>query len=286
MSWQRNKSDVEVKKLWDKDMRYFRQVMDLDEAHQIGLKVLETLDVFAVAERWQADWTIESENVFQVKIKATSQILRHRKLFSFRNADGKYGFKDIQGNIIIAAKFDGTRSVFSFLGRTPVRIGNKKYLIDTSGAQISQPFDHIRGFVEGNCAVRVSKGWGFIDGAGQWVARPAYEKVYSFTNGMALIKDRGLWGFIGRNGEWALPAKYSAVGLFSNERAVVKTKERGFGYIDTSGEFVIAPQFASASNFRERRAPVTLFTGEKFYIVRYGRKIAFRVDPPPQPQRW
>jgi hypothetical protein len=90
----------------------------------------------------------------------------------------------------------------------------------------------------------------------------------------------GRQGFIDRSGALALgqPIQYDGnqgwifEGRFSEGLAAVQFGQRGFGYIDKTGNVVIPPKFKLAANFSEGVAPVQM-DGKYGYIDRTGRVV-------------
>lgn len=72
----------------------------------------------------------------------------------------------------------------------------KRYLYDTeTGATLALEetlgaiVTNSSSFSEGLCPVKVSSGWGYIDGTGHWVIDPVYEEAGEFEDGHALVRD-------------------------------------------------------------------------------------------------
>ncbi|MEG4212107.1 WG repeat-containing protein [Microcoleus sp. S13_B4] len=57
-----------------------------------------------------------------------------------------------------------------------------------------------RSFNEGLAAVRASKGWGYINQAGEWAIAPQFSAAGSFSEGLAAVKRDGKSGFINQAG--------------------------------------------------------------------------------------
>ncbi|MDR1266338.1 MAG: WG repeat-containing protein [Propionibacteriaceae bacterium] len=131
---------------------------------------------------------------------------------------------------------------------------------------------------------------GFIDVDGEWVIEPNYTMAWGFAgNGLASVKVGELYGFIDESGAFVIEPQYGGALGFSNGFARVSTTLGGdkfyineknerlnqtlykdasnfsgnglaavrevgsdlFGYINTSGEWAIEPQFYFAENFVE-----------------------------------
>jgi len=151
--------------------------------------------------------------------------------------NGKVGFINRSGTIVIPAKFDEDSS-------------------ETGD------------FIEGLACVRVDRKWGFIDEQGRMVIEPQFESPASFSEGLARVYMRSGYGFIDKEGKWVIPPSLSRAGTFSEGLAVFREDYRQddkdprlhhigrAGFIDHEGNEVIKPQFAAAWAFKEGLARV------------------------------
>lgn len=127
---------------------------------------------------------------------------------------------------------------------------NGKYgFIDTKGKVVIKPeFDTVIAFSEGLAAVCVGrydettgvhgKGqYGFIDKTGKWVIKPQPMTCYSFHNGYARVEINGKYGFINTAGTLVIPAEYDEAKDFFRGLAYVK-KDGHWQYLNTQGKRV------------------------------------------------
>ncbi len=91
--------------------------------------------------------------------------------------------------------------------------------------------------------VRMADAWGFINGRGELVIPPTFEKVGPFAEGFARVRQNGQWGYINDRGKMVIGAAFDGAQNFSEGLAVVLTRSpkrtkkplyRAF-YIDTTG---------------------------------------------------
>lgn len=91
--------------------------------------------------------------------------------------------------------------------------------------------------------------WGFIDGSGQVVIPPLYDRASDFSDGLAAVELGGKWGFIDAGGRTVIPPQFDSQlnihspGLplrFSAGLAVVSGPDK-WGYIDKTGKYVWGP---------------------------------------------
>lgn len=92
--------------------------------------------------------------------------------------------------------------------------------------------------------------------------------VSSFNDGLAAIKKDSQWAFINNDGDIVVSYRNDLVTtkssdgdypIFKNGRCLIVNEKDGisyFGYINTSGETVIEPQFLNALNFDNNLATV------------------------------
>lgn len=179
--------------------------------------------------------------------------------------NGRWGYADPVGKVVIAARFDAALPFAHGLARVGV--------LDEELPEIgAQP--NIR--------------WGYIDERGRVLVELRYAVLRDFSEGLAAaavldkekperpwpgrVEPRNLrWGYVDRGGREVIPTQFLAAGDFAEGLAAVNPGEGGaegesslcglpgnFGYIDRTGAFVIKPQFTHASKFQGGRARVSV----------------------------
>jgi len=133
--------------------------------------------------------------------------------------NGKTGFRDLDGKIVIEPKFDNAEM-----------------------------------FSEGLSAVEVDKKWGYIDTTGNFVLQPKYEYAGSFHNGLASYGANEKYGFINRQWQQVIKPQFEWVDEFSEGLCVVRNDKGKYGYIDTTGKIVINCKFQYANKFENGQA--------------------------------
>src|SRR6185312_10867040 len=99
---------------------------------------------------------------------------------------------------------------------------------------------------------------------GNIVIKPQFDEVGLFNNGRAKFKIGNKYGFINRKGKIIINPIYNYADDFSEGFAQVVIGDNyhwttNLGYIDTSGNYVIQPQYSSESGkFREGLAKVKI----------------------------
>ena len=148
-----------------------------------------------------------------------------------------------------------------YSSRFIVSIEGKKGFIDNQGEIVIEPkFDHAGHFSDGLAAVQIDGKWGFINTSGEIVIEPRFEQEAwpppYFQDGMCAFKAGDKWGFITKTGKQAILPRYDEVSGFSEGLCAVKVDEK-WGYIDQSGKYIIAPRYNYASNFTSGLATVS-----------------------------
>jgi hypothetical protein len=118
--------------------------------------------------------------------------------------------------------------------------------------------------------VYLKKKYGFIDGQGQVVIQPRFDRVMNFSEGLAAVLE-SYWNYIDESGKVVIAVRSRAVRSFSEGLAAVMFDGR-YGYIDNKGNVVIKPQFEAAFDFSEGLARVKL-NGEWAFIDKSGRTV-------------
>lgn len=176
--------------------------------------------------------------------------------------DGKWGYFDLTGKMVIAPNFDEVNG--PFVEGFGMVVINKKYgFIDKTGKIIIAPqFDWAAGFSGGVSRVQIGEKWSYINKTGKMLIEPReHDDLCDFSDGMFCAKIDGKWGFYDDNGTLAIKPEFDYAGAFSEGLARVAIEPRkegnyGWGYIDKSGKFIIEPKFRLASDFSDGLAQV------------------------------
>jgi hypothetical protein len=177
-------------------------------------------------------------------------------------SNGKAGYMNTQGAIVIAPQFDEAWRFSE--GLAAVRKGTQWGFIDRTGAFViplqftTRPDD----FSDGLAAIHTDNGLhGFINKTGAVVIQPQTNYVTSFSEGLAAISVNGQSGFIDKTGKIVIQPQFEQVRAFSDGLAAVKVRSSPtasalWGYIDRTGALVMAPKFYDAEPFSEGLAAV------------------------------
>jgi hypothetical protein len=127
--------------------------------------------------------------------------------------------------------------------------------IDRAGSVVIAPaFDAAGPFSEGLAAVRRGKTHGYVDRSGKLVLVPRQEPAGAvhrrFSSGRAAVKVNALLGYIDATGTVVIPARYRRADDFSEGYALACDPKLGCGYVDVNGRGVIGPGLMGGSPVR------------------------------------
>lgn len=169
--------------------------------------------------------------------------------------NGKYGYINKKGQVIISCKYDYA-GVFSE-GLARVKINDSYGYIDVTGKIIIKTvFDSKSDdFHEEFARVRVKEKYGYINKTGQTVIPCEFDDARNFSEGLARVKKKGLFGYINTAGEIVIPCKYERAGNFHEGISWVMGEDDDYyTYIDKGGKEIFTYELdedEEPSNFRE-----------------------------------
>jgi hypothetical protein len=231
-----------------------------------------------------------NKNLYKINERNLQQPWRVAEGMAGIQIDGKWGFIDKTGEIIIKPQFDDARQFSEGLAcvnfgatrnKEGILVGGKWGYIDKSGSIIIElQYEDVYSFSEGLAAVMINGKWGYIDKKGKIVIKPQFGSVYSFSEGLASVNIERFWlgkfGYIDKMGEYVIKPEFSVAYEFSEGLAAIKIGnwESGkYGYIDKNGNIVIKPHFLAAGQFSEGLAAVYIEPFKYGFIDRTGKMI-------------
>ncbi|HEV2299388.1 MAG TPA: WG repeat-containing protein [Candidatus Acidoferrales bacterium] len=196
--------------------------------------------------------------------------------------DGKYGFIDHKGNIVIRPQFSWAEDFWDDYGEVyvcgryvsidstgalfPLRFAEKDQLepkhknnkvgfIDSSGTfKISPIFDDALPFSEGLAAVKIDYKWGFIDTSGRQVIPPRFSLAFYFEDGVGVVESDSSYLLIDTSGK-VLASGFDLADPIADGRVPVRVREKA-GYLDLRGKVVIPLIYDSVNGFSSGLAAV------------------------------
>lgn len=142
--------------------------------------------------------------------------------------DGKYGFIDHKGKIIIPAKY-------AFAGQ----------------------------FHDGLAIILKNEKYGFIDKEGKEIIPCQYDNVFDFSQGRAIVEKEGKLGVIDVTGNFVFPLKFDDIGPFYQGLSYAQKGEQ-YQYYTLDGTLAFSASFDEAFSFKNGIAKVKMAAKEGF----------------------
>jgi len=198
------------------------------------------------------------------------------KLESFKDANGKFGIKASNGEIIVPGKYDELGYFHGNFIRANIN-GKWGFINDSGEEVIKMQYENV-GFLKfGVAPVKMNGKWGLIDSLGNKVIDFIYDQSdYSFDEDAKLLEVAigKKYGMINTEGIVVVPIKYLTIGSFKDGLAKVSLgadENYKKGYINMKGEEVIPAIYDDADSFENGKAKVKLGK-KKFYIDTKGNE--------------
>lgn len=186
--------------------------------------------------------------------------------------NGKWGFANEQGKIMIEAQYDyvgpfkeglavafkgdyagyiskSNKTIIPFIyddgedcNQGLVSVLKEDYLgILNKLNQTVLPFEYdaIGSLNDDIILIAKNDAYGYCNRKGEIIIDLSYERAYEFSNGFAVVVDSGKYGLIDRNGNFTIPAKYKWLAPAIEGNLLRAKKDSLFGLINTAGELVL-----------------------------------------------
>lgn len=206
-------------------------------------------------------------------------------LFPQQSADGKYGYVDLSGNFVIPPQY---HMAFDFSdGLALVAMEGEAYIDTQNRTKTTTAQGSFHGREDGNTAIVKPQYYGYIDTTGKVVIPITYKYAGSFHSGFAIVgRDdyrkqeyfgRKYW-YINKQGVSITNGKeFTEAHDFQEGLALVNAaqyiNQSKYGFIDTSGEYVVQPIYKGGESFSEGLALVRTNKDVLFFIDKNGKKV-------------
>lgn len=193
----------------------------------------------------------------------------------------KAGFIDANGKIIIEPQFDYAYDIFTE-DVCYARVGDRQGLIDQEGNFIVEladsvecVYDFINGFAKFNCGYERN---GIINNDGRVIIPAIHKDVVANVDADSLYftivgkKNKSDWFVTDKHGNTIGTQCDSILSGFFNGLCGVKIKGK-WGYMNTSGDMIIKPQYDYARAFTENGVARVKKGKEYFFIDKAGNQI-------------
>ncbi len=137
---------------------------------------------------------IAGQAYFEVILDDREFFNRNERYFAKENEGEPLALYNLQGEIIGGERFEDAK-LFTDKGYAAVKKEGKWGFIDTDGVLVIQPaYDDARSFSNDLAAVKVGNKWGFIDPEGKLVIEAAYDDAKDFSSkGTCFVKTEATW---------------------------------------------------------------------------------------------
>ncbi|QHV95317.1 WG repeat-containing protein [Spirosoma endbachense] len=202
--------------------------------------------------------------------------------------DGKVGFINLNGELVIPAEYDvkdysGITFLPSFsLGLACVHKNGKYGFINKQGEiVIPLQFDHAYDFNKsGITTVTVNKKQGVINTQGDFVLQPIYESVNTIPSGINIIRAElnGKFGFVDKTGKVVRPFIYDLVYDYNDGRFFARQNGK-WALLDQDGKQITPFHFENVYGGFEEGVACVQLNGKYGYISKSGKLIIdFKFD--------
>lgn len=222
---------------------------------------------FARARRLSLFYYIDETGkpVFNSSFEKAEDFYEH---FAQVKIEGKWGFINQKGEIIIKPQFYETHPFSSGISQVAMKPKGKHGYIDTMGNFVLEPqFDNAKPF-EGNRAwVYLNGKWSMIDKNGKTLIPALYNEVKDLSEGYTWVKKDALWGLIDSAGNYLIkpdernPLMYATNATFKVfsefHNGLIRYQSRNlYGYLDKRLNVVIPAKYDKVSDFKNGLACV------------------------------
>lgn len=146
---------------------------------------------------------------------------------------------------------------------------------------IEEPVRNPTSFIQGLSIASVNCphddcGYGVIQSNGKWLIAPVYDWIDESREGFFMVSKNDSTGYVSQDGQRLIPLKFFDALPFSQGIAAVETDE-GWGVIDTLGQWIIQPAYASLSLCKDSLMAATT-DGERWGYLKPDGKWAIPPD--------
>lgn len=174
---------------------------------------------------------------------------QENKLWKFQDENGKYGFMDKTGKVIIQPEYlfvSDFKEGLAYVSKEISRNNNRDYkwiFIDTTGRVIFETDDFVKeGFSNGFAILHGENGYYFVDKNGNKVINKYFADIRgNFSNGYAIVSNEKFknFRFIDTTGNYVEHLPFLNPTVFNSGLSTFHSKERLISIFDTGGKIII-----------------------------------------------
>ncbi|MBK6836590.1 MAG: WG repeat-containing protein [Bacteroidetes bacterium] len=196
--------------------------------------------------------------------------------------DGKYGYVDTSGTIIIPIEYENAVSPYAETKFIGVMKNNLVGMVNEKNETVI-PFiyESCFRFTHGLAAVKKDGKWGYIDKTGKMVINAVYESVDYFegTNEFhmaAIVSLNNKYGLINMKGEIVVPIEYDKIEEMNSISYYRLKKGELSGIADAKGNISLSVEYKKVCDFKNGFAPVADQDGKWNFFGTDGNLLAPR----------
>ena len=181
----------------------------------------------------------------------------------------KWGFIDKIGKVVIPFKWKIVNEFHNGLANVQDDNENWGYIDKTGKLAIPCQWKRTYWFYEGLASVEGNnENWGYIDKTGKLVVPYQWKEAFCFHEGLAQVMNAdGRWGFIDKTGNLVLPCLWKEALWFSEGLAGVQDDNEKWGFIDKTGKVVLLFEWSNVQWFRNGRVRVQTVLGGGWHDI-------------------
>ena len=176
----------------------------------------------------------------------------------FQDANGKYGYKDSKGKVVIQPQFAVAYEFKNDLAMVAVPdpdvdLGLLYFLIDPQGRQVTKDKYQRMNLYGGLYRVEAKRKFGFVSVTGRELLAPTYDYINEnnykgYPDGIAAANLNGKWGLIDTSGKVLVPLTYERIDDCVEGLCAAYVNKAG-GYINAKGAVAIPMIYKSVFPF-------------------------------------
>ena len=164
--------------------------------------------------------------------------------------DGKLGFVDSNGKVVVSPKYDDISRPNSENGLMKVQLNGKYGFINSAGKEVVNPkYDYISSYPrDGFIEVQLNDKYGAINNAGREVIPPKYDYISGpdSETGVVKVQSGDKYGMIDKNGKVVLAVQYESISDFNNGLYKL-TKGKKYGVANRVGKIIVPVTYDDVS---------------------------------------
>ncbi len=186
--------------------------------------------------------------------------------------DGKYGYIDHEGKILIRPQFVWADDFFQGMGTAYVC--GRYVSVDLSGNLLP-----LRSAAPGRLEPKRKGGKiGFVDSSGGFAITPIFDEALPFSDGYAAVRIRNKWGFIDKTGREVIGSRFEAAFYFREGVGTALLPNDRHVLIDTSGKIVAQGYTFLMGIVAEGRVPATRGKKSGYLDLKGNESVPFIYD--------